>query len=148
MGVSTIRNNAADICSWRVSGTPAQIAACIKDAARAVSLTLEIGEDQMRAGALCGWAYIGNASGTPAGRMEVAEVRLACADDTLAGDQMTAVELRRVDGHIPSRFEKQWNLHEVRFKRPVLWSRFAAEARRRLGPSTTLNLEPGTLNLL
>lgn len=137
MGVSTIRNNAADICSWRVIGTPAQVAACIKDAARAVSLTLEIGEDQMRAGALCGWAYIGNASGTPAGRMEVAEVRLA-----YAGHDVTAVELRRVDGHIPSRFEKQWNLHEVRFKRPVLWSRFAAEARRRLGPSTTLNLEP------
>src|SRR5690242_11754565 len=113
MGVSTIGNNAADICSWRVIGAPAQVAACLKEAARAASLTLEVGEDRMRAGALCGWAYIGNASGTPAGRMEVAEVRLARADDALAGAQTAAVELRRVDGHIPSRFEKQWNLHEV-----------------------------------
>ncbi len=111
--------------SWRVMGTAAQVVACLRAAARRAGLALELGPDQAQEGALCGWAYAGNGTGTPIGRMDVAEVRLSPGPG--AG---TTVELRRVDGHVPSRFEKQLQHAEMKFRRPLMWSTFVVAARR------------------
>ena len=111
--------------SWRVKGTAAQVVAHLRAAARRAGLALELGPDQAQAGALCGWAYAGNGTGNPIGRMDVADVRLSPVEGGA-----TAVELRRVDGHVPSRFEKQLQHAEMAFRRPLIWSTFVAAARR------------------
>lgn len=97
-------------------------------AARQVALALELAPDQVLDGALAGWAYAGNASGTPAGRLDVAEVCVRQAD---AG--RVVIELTRVAAPVPSRFEKQLHHHELTYKLPLLWSAFARAAQRQLG---------------
>lgn len=110
-----------------MSATPPDLLEHLVAAARPLGLVVEVGPDHALDGALAGWVYTGNASGTPAGRLDVAEVRLSPA-----GHVRTRLVLTRVDLPVPSRFEKQWSLHEVRFKAPLLWGRLAATVRRRL----------------
>ena len=62
--------------SWRVHAPAAQVETRLRAAARRAGLALELGPDQVLAGALCGWAYAGNGTGNPIGRLDVAEVRL------------------------------------------------------------------------
>jgi hypothetical protein len=113
------------MAAWQVQGTAAQVVSRLRAAARRAGLALEVGPDQAQEGALCGWAFAGNGTGNPIGRMDVAEVRLSPAP---GGG--TAIDLRRVDGHVPSRFEKQLQHSEMKFRRPLIWSTFLVAARR------------------
>jgi hypothetical protein len=123
---------------WAVRATPAEVVAHLRAAARPLGIAVELGQDQAlfggasggtqeAGGTLAGWLYTGNASGTPAGRMDVADVRLSPV-----AESQTLLELIRFGRPVPSRFEKQWSLHEVRFKAPLLWNSVLTATRLRL----------------
>jgi hypothetical protein len=124
---------------WAVRATPSEVVAHLRAAARPLGISVEVGQDQAIfdgvGGALAGWLYTGNATGTPAGRMDVAEVRLSPV-----AESQTLLELIRVDRPVPSRFEKQWSLHEVRFKAPLLWGALVAATHRRFAAAGMLSL--------
>ena len=133
---------------WAVRATPSEVVAHLCAAARPLGIALDLGQDQAlfdgagggtqeAGGILAGWLYTGNASGTPAGRMDVADVRLSPA-----AESQTLLELIRVDRPVPSRFEKQWSLHEVRFKAPLLWGALVAAAHRRFTAAGMLPRAP------
>ena len=128
---------------FHVARSVQDVEVCLRAAGAHAGLSVELGPDRTSgdstaeggaAPALCGWVYTGNSFGTPTGRMDIAELRLAAAASGGAEVLVLPVPVQQ-----PNRFARPWIYHEIRVRKPLLWSAFVTALRRQLAPDA-----PGT----